>query len=254
MVHIYYSQVVKMGILCTCMKTHVGFATGLATGLALFWVGLSYQSDSGHKGAVWSAKLSGRDASRAVTGSADFSAKVWDTYTGECVQTFTHNHIVRSVAVNRAGTQMLTGGHEKKLRLFDLQRPAGGSADEALVFKPSPGCESGTTHKGIIRSVVLGRGTNGAENTVVTAAEDKSIQWWDLRSMKAIHEMTLDEPFTSVDRCVGTFGEYISITAGKKAMFVDLLRLVPALTQSRDCKETYSGCRPFFGLLASDQS
>lgn len=148
---------------------------------------------------------------------------MWDTYTGECVQTFTHNHIVRSVAVDRAGSKMLTGGHEKKLRLFDLQHLTGKSADDAQLFKPSPGCDKDMTHTGTIRSVVLGRGTNGAENVVVTAAEDKCIQWWDLRTLEPVHEMTLDEPFTSMDRCVGSFGEYITITAGKHALFVDLL-------------------------------
>ncbi|KAI3626180.1 hypothetical protein CBS9595_001541 [Malassezia furfur] len=172
---------------------------------------------------VWSAKLSGGDAARAITGSADFSAKVWDTYSGECVQTFTHNHIVRSVAVNSAGTQMLTGGHEKKLRLFDLQHIKGNSAEDAQVFAPRLGSDDGTTHSGTIRSVVLGRGTSGAENVVVTAAEDKCIQWWDVRTMQPVYELNLDEPFSSMERCAGVYGEYITITAGNQAMFLDLM-------------------------------
>ena len=183
-------------------------------------------TDAGHKGAVWSAKLSEGDAARAITGSADFSAKVWDTYTGECVQTFTHNHIVRSVAVNSAGTQVLTGGHEEKLRLFDLQHIKGNSADDAQVFAPRSGSDDGTTHSGTIRSVVLGRGTSGAENVVVTAAEDKCIQWWDMRSMQPVYELNLDEPFSSMERCAGVYGEYITITAGNQAMFVDLMTYV----------------------------
>ena len=54
---------------------------------------------SGHKGAVWSSKLS-LDASRAVTGSADFTAKIWDCNSGEALHTFSHGHIVRSVALS----------------------------------------------------------------------------------------------------------------------------------------------------------
>ena len=64
---------------------------------------------------MWSSKLS-FDTSLAVTGSADFSVKVWDTYNGRCLKSFNHDHIVRSVAISPDGTHILTGGHEKKLR------------------------------------------------------------------------------------------------------------------------------------------
>ncbi len=87
------------------------------------WLGDWVGTFLGHKGAVWCGKLSGGDASIAVTGSADFSAKVWDTFTGDCLHTFPHNHIVRTVAIDAEGKNVLTGGHEKKLRLFDLHRP-----------------------------------------------------------------------------------------------------------------------------------
>lgn len=183
---------------------------------------------AGHKGSVWSAKLSGGDAARAVTGSADFSAyvatltcsKVWDTYTGDCLHTFTHEHIVRSVAVDSGATKLLTGGAEKKLRLFDLGKPPASAADAEL-FRPRLPGGGLTTHDGVIRSVVLGRGAS-TSTTVVTASEDRLLQWWDLRSLEPVHEMELDAPIVSMDRCVGTFGEYVTVTAGHDALFVDL--------------------------------
>ncbi|WFD27478.1 chitin synthase [Malassezia nana] len=166
---------------------------------------------------VWSAKMSGGEAARAATGSADFSAKIWDTYTGECLHTFSHSHIVRSVALDANAQTLLTGGNEKKLRLFDLGKPPADAAG-AQLFRTK---DNGTTHEGLIRSVVLGRGVDTA-HTIVTASEEKLIQWWDLRTMEPTHDMILEEPFVSMERCAGSFGEYITIAAGHDAWFVDL--------------------------------
>ena len=50
-------------------------------------------------------------------------SKLWDTYSGDCLQSFPHNHIVRSVALSPSSSYLLTGGQEKKVRMFDLNRP-----------------------------------------------------------------------------------------------------------------------------------
>lgn len=74
----------------------------------------------GHKGAVWQAKLS-PDAQTAATASADFTARIWDTHTGELLYTLQHDHICRAVAYPYDKSHSVaTGGFEKKLRVWDL--------------------------------------------------------------------------------------------------------------------------------------
>jgi WD40 repeat protein len=75
----------------------------------------------GHKGAVWSAKLDA-PALRAATGSADFSAKLWDALSGDQLLDFNCSHIVKSVDFSPCNKQLLCAGKFKKLKIFDLEK------------------------------------------------------------------------------------------------------------------------------------
>lgn len=86
--------------------------------------------------------------------------KFWDAYTGVALHSFPHNHIVRSVALSPSSDRILTGGQEKKARIFDLGKP-----DAAPDFLG--GDATTTCHDGNIRSVVWVSDTMG-----VTAGED----------------------------------------------------------------------------------
>lgn len=89
--------------------------------------------------------------------------KVWDSYTGTVLHSFPHNHIVRTVAISPTSSQILTGGQEKKVRIFDLGRP---DADpEFLVDNNS------LSHDGVVKSVVW-----VGDHTGVTAGEDGKIK------------------------------------------------------------------------------
>jgi len=169
------------------------------------WTGDWIGTFLGHKGAVWSTKLS-LDGSRAASGSADFTAKVWDTYSGNCLHSFPHNHIVRSVALSPQVSHLLTGGQEKKARIFDLNRP---DAEPDFLY------DSGvlSSHDGTIKSVVW-----VGDHTGVTAGEDGMIKWWDLRTRKVTGNMTFQGPITSMELSLPT--QRLVVTSGKKVAFI----------------------------------
>lgn len=89
--------------------------------------------------------------------------KIWDTYTGHAIHSFPHNHIVRSVALSPKASHLLTGGQEKKVRIFDLNRPD---------VEPDFLCDSGPfSHDGTVKSVIwIG------DHIGVTAGEDGKIK------------------------------------------------------------------------------
>ena len=91
------------------------------------------------------------------------ASKVWDTYTGQCLHSFPHNHIVRTVALTSNSSHLLTGGQEKKARIFDITRP-----DAPPDFLEDT---SGLAHEGTVKSVVW-----VADNLGVTAGEDGNVK------------------------------------------------------------------------------
>eukprot|EP00955_Chlamydomonas_euryale_P113201 366200-Chlamydomonas_euryale.AAC.9 len=60
------------------------------------------------QGAVWSCVLN-EPALLCATGSADFSARVWDACSGGQLQEFVHPHIVRSVNFSHHSNKLATG-------------------------------------------------------------------------------------------------------------------------------------------------
>ena len=192
----------------------------LRDGLTGDWIGTFI----GHKGAVWSSRLSD-DATLAATGSADFSARVWDTFTGETLHALEHNHIVRAVAFppQEKPKILATGGMEKKLRIYDLSR-AGNSTNGAATngangADTTPSYEIGAgEHQAAIKSIIWARDPN----IMITAADDKKIRWWDLRSRSSIAKHDIDGLPGSCELNIGVGGDpagVVSVAAGKNIYF-----------------------------------
>lgn len=84
-----------------------------------------------------------------------------------------HNHIVRTVDLNDAATHVLTGGHEKRLRIWDLAKvdaEGNGNDWDALEFKLAEGASR--AHDGTIKSAIW----DEKRNAVVSMGEDRVIR------------------------------------------------------------------------------
>lgn len=162
------------------------------------WIG----TFEGHKGAVWSCCLD-TNALRAATGSADFSAKVWDAITGNELHSFEHKHIVRSCAFSEDTHLLLTGGVEKILRIFDLNCP---DAPPREIDK-SPGS---------IRTVAWLH----SDQTILSSCTDMGgVRLWDVKSGKIVQTLETKSPVTSAE--VSQDGRYITTADGSSVKFWD---------------------------------
>ncbi|KAL5185983.1 Serine-threonine kinase receptor-associated protein [Glycine soja] len=155
------------------------------------WIG----TFEGHKGAVWSCCLD-TSALRAATASADFSTKVWDALTGDELHSFEHKHIVRACAFSEDTHLLLTGGVEKILRIYDMNRP---DAPPREVDK-SPGS---------VRTVAWLH----SDQTILSSCTDMGgVRLWDVRSGKIVQTLETKSSVTSAE--VSQDGRYITTADG----------------------------------------
>ena len=74
-----------------------------------------------HTDRVWTIRLGAHD-SLAASASWDRTCRIWDTRTGECVQTFTgHSHVVRGCALSADGRCVVSCSDDCSLKLWDLR-------------------------------------------------------------------------------------------------------------------------------------
>jgi WD40 repeat protein len=118
----------------------------------------------GHEDSVWSAAFS-LDGTRVVTASADKTARVWDSRTGQLVSTLKgHEDSVLSAAFSPDGTRVVTASEDKTARVWD-------SRTGQLV----------STLKGH-EARVWSAEFSPDGTRVVTASEDKTARVWDSRT------------------------------------------------------------------------
>ncbi|XP_078428046.1 transducin/WD40 repeat-like superfamily protein [Wolffia australiana] len=188
------------------------------------WIG----TFEGHKGAVWSCCLD-RNALRAASGSADFSAKIWDALTGDELHSFEHKHIVRACSFSEDTNLLLTGGIEKVLRIFDLNRL---DAPPREVAK-SPG------------SVRTAAWLHSDQTLLSSCTDMGGVRLWDVRSGSVIHTLETKSPVTSAE--VSQDGRYITTADGATVKFWDANHFGLVKSYTMPCTVESASLEPTLG-------
>ncbi|GAA5826425.1 hypothetical protein JCM5353_008868 [Sporobolomyces roseus] len=197
------------------------------------------EGKKGHKGAVWEARLAAKDASLAITSSADFSAKLWDATNGECLLTLPHSHIVKTCELSSSSSlsdptsiKVLTGGFEKKVRIWDLSNlgqlnmegeEIGEHGVKVLVDQE---LGNGLSHDRNVRKVVW----DEERGCVISMGEDRLIKWWDLTTLEKVHQLSMpnNDPITSMEKSHDS--SLLALTHGQSATFLSLSSRTPLFT------------------------
>lgn len=166
------------------------------------WIG----TFEGHKGAVWSGKLNST-ATLAATASADYTVKVWDSVSGDCLQTMEHKHIVKSVDFSKDDTRLASGGTDKLLRIFDVARLDAAPVELAHVEQK-------------IRKVLW----TADGRRVLTGGDDGILRVWDLASGAVVQEVALTD--TVMDMELSRDGVYLTTAAGSNVTVFNAETLV----------------------------
>ena len=164
------------------------------------WIG----TFEGHKGAVWGVDIN-KDATKAATGAADFSAKVWDALSGEEELTLQHKHIVKSVNFSNDSAALATGSNDKVLRIFDLEQPS----EPIIKFEG---------HTGGIKQVMY----SPDNKQLLSCSDDKTVRLWDTTNGAEIKSFTTSEPIGGLE--LSKEGDIITLAAGHKVIFLDANR------------------------------
>jgi len=119
----------------------------------------------GHTGVVSSVELFG--SGRAVTGSWDRSARVWDLESGSTVQVLNgHEADVTHVATHDSKPLILTSSRDASFRIWDTRHTA-----NDLVFQG---------HADAVTSALF-----VDSGRIVSGSDDRTVKFWDMRNMHA---------------------------------------------------------------------
>eukprot|EP00898_Chlorokybus_atmophyticus_P006720 jgi/Chlat1/7049/Chrsp56S06718 len=181
----------------------------------------------GHNGAVWCCDLT-RDSSRLITGSADMTARLWDTETGTELARITMDTPLRSVEFSVGGKEVVITadpfmGTQSAIHIFRIENDS---------FVKNAPVLSMSGHVTRVNRALWGP----LNKTIVSAGEDSTVRMWDAQTGKELlvrndHTKSVSNITPSQD---GT--QFISASQDKTAKLWDFRTL--------DVLKTYVTDRP----------
>merc|ERR1712088_1013930 len=143
-----------------------------------------------------------KDATKAATGAADFSAKVWDALSGEEELTLQHKHIVKSVNFSNDSAALATASNDKVLRIFDLEQPS----EPIVKFEG---------HTSGIKQVMY----TPDNKQLLSCSDDKTVRMWDTATGGEIKKIDFDTPIGGVE--LAKEGDVLTVATGSKVIFYE---------------------------------